>query len=101
MPSLLDQLSSETQRRSHEQQSGSVVRWVCYPSHRLSPPEDREGQDDPTVIHIDEPRWKELCRQASVEQNADKLRAMIAEIVSALLVKQSRPDKSAEQKPKP
>jgi hypothetical protein len=42
-----------------------------------------------------EERWKELCRQASVEQDPEKLHELIAEINRLLEAKQQRLDRTA------
>jgi hypothetical protein len=45
-------------------------------------------------------RWKELCRQASVEQDPKKLHELIAEINRLLEGKQQRLDRiAASEKP--
>ena len=47
-----------------------------------------------------EERWKELCRQASVEQDPEKLIALTKEINRLLAIKQDRLDyKTPTEKP--
>lgn len=45
-------------------------------------------------------RWQELCERAAVEQDAEKLRELIAEINKLLSEKYERIDCGASKKPK-
>jgi hypothetical protein len=46
-----------------------------------------------------EERFKELCRQASVEQDPHKLRQLVKEIDALLSIKQSRLETERPKKP--
>jgi hypothetical protein len=48
-----------------------------------------------------EEKFKELCRQASVEQDPQKLRQLVEEIDALLAIKQARLDAPSEPPNKP